>query len=200
VFTTAITGCCFEPDKSSPDRRLKSYVTFHNTLTCYVRKLLASHPIPSCLCLHVQYVCNFSAHSLRPFHATMTGSVCEGIVYCERWKLLCMPPPYFETDSVLRAYCFVSSRSHLPEWYPSFTSPVKGGDPTQHIAFLQINSVSWCLQSIACLLGISTVTLQRLPVNSLNLELLQELCTIFDALEKDKSQGMILTSVREHPH
>lgn len=42
--------------------------------------------------------------------------------------------------------------------------------------------------------GISTVTLQRLPVNSLNLELLQELCTIFDALEKDKSRGMILTS------
>jgi enoyl-CoA hydratase/carnithine racemase len=44
------------------------------------------------------------------------------------------------------------------------------------------------------------VTLQRLPVNSLNLELLQELCTIFDALEKDKSRGMILTSVSEHPH
>jgi enoyl-CoA hydratase/carnithine racemase len=44
------------------------------------------------------------------------------------------------------------------------------------------------------------VTLQRLPVNSLNLELLQELCAVFDALEKDKSRGMILTSVSEHPH
>ncbi|PSN34686.1 Enoyl-CoA delta isomerase 1 [Blattella germanica] len=42
--------------------------------------------------------------------------------------------------------------------------------------------------------GISTVTMQRLPVNSLNLELLRELCTVFDALEKDKSRGMILTS------
>lgn len=42
--------------------------------------------------------------------------------------------------------------------------------------------------------GISTVTMQRLPVNSLSLELLQELSTIFDSLEKDKSRGMILTS------
>jgi hypothetical protein len=53
---------------------------------------------------------------------------------------------------------------------------------------------------VACLVGISTVTLQRLPVNSLNLELLQELCKIFDALEQDKSRGMILTSVSEHSH
>lgn len=45
------------------------------------------------------------------------------------------------------------------------------------------------------LVGISTVTMQRLPVNGMNLELLQELCTIFDTLEKDKSRGMILTSV-----
>jgi len=42
--------------------------------------------------------------------------------------------------------------------------------------------------------GISTVTMQRLPVNSMNLELLQELSGILDTLEKDKSRGMILTS------
>ncbi|GFG39316.1 hypothetical protein Cfor_02241 [Coptotermes formosanus] len=42
--------------------------------------------------------------------------------------------------------------------------------------------------------GISTVTMQRLPVNSLNLELLQELSTTFDTLEKENSRGMILTS------
>ncbi|KAJ9580123.1 hypothetical protein L9F63_004196, partial [Diploptera punctata] len=42
--------------------------------------------------------------------------------------------------------------------------------------------------------GISTVTMQRLPVNSLNLELLQELSNVFDSLEKDKCKGMILTS------
>ncbi|KDR09023.1 enoyl-CoA delta isomerase 1, mitochondrial-like [Zootermopsis nevadensis] len=42
--------------------------------------------------------------------------------------------------------------------------------------------------------GISTVTMQRLPVNSLNLELLQELYSVLDTLEKDRSRGMILTS------
>jgi hypothetical protein len=41
--------------------------------------------------------------------------------------------------------------------------------------------------------------MQRLPVNSLNLELLQELSTTFDTLEKENSRGMILTSVSGHP-
>jgi 3,2-trans-enoyl-CoA isomerase len=49
------------------------------------------------------------------------------------------------------------------------------------------------------LVGISTVTMQRMPVNSMNLELLQELSTIFDTLEKDNSRGMILTSVSGLP-
>ena len=49
------------------------------------------------------------------------------------------------------------------------------------------------------LVGISTVTMQRLPVNSLNLELLQELSRVFDTLEKDNSRGMILTSVSGLP-
>jgi len=49
------------------------------------------------------------------------------------------------------------------------------------------------------LVGISTVTMQRLPVNSLNLELLQELSRVFDTLEKDNSRGMILTSVSGRP-
>jgi hypothetical protein len=49
------------------------------------------------------------------------------------------------------------------------------------------------------LVGIATVTMQRLPVNSMNLELMQELSTTFDALEKDNSRGMILTSVSGLP-
>lgn len=43
--------------------------------------------------------------------------------------------------------------------------------------------------------GISVVSMQRLPVNGLNLELLQALGKTFDDLEKNKSRGMILTSV-----
>lgn len=43
--------------------------------------------------------------------------------------------------------------------------------------------------------GVATVTMQRLPVNSLNLDLLQALSTTLDDLAKNKSRGMILTSV-----
>ncbi|XP_063919680.1 enoyl-CoA delta isomerase 1, mitochondrial-like [Zophobas morio] len=42
--------------------------------------------------------------------------------------------------------------------------------------------------------GIATATLQRPPVNSLNLELLTELCSTLEQLEKNKSRGLILTS------
>lgn len=42
--------------------------------------------------------------------------------------------------------------------------------------------------------GISVVSMQRLPVNGLNLELLEVLGKTFDDLEKSKSRGMILTS------
>lgn len=42
--------------------------------------------------------------------------------------------------------------------------------------------------------GISTVTLQRPPVNSLNLELLTAIKTALTDLEKNKSRGVILTS------
>lgn len=43
--------------------------------------------------------------------------------------------------------------------------------------------------------GIAVVTLQRLPVNSLNLELLQALKKALDDVENNKPRGMILTSV-----
>lgn len=43
--------------------------------------------------------------------------------------------------------------------------------------------------------GISTVTMQRPPVNALNLELFKELYSVFTDLESDKSRGVILTSV-----
>ncbi|XP_075978499.1 enoyl-CoA delta isomerase 1, mitochondrial-like [Anticarsia gemmatalis] len=42
--------------------------------------------------------------------------------------------------------------------------------------------------------GIATVTMQRPPVNSLNLELLQELSNAFDYVEKNKCKGMVLAS------
>lgn len=42
--------------------------------------------------------------------------------------------------------------------------------------------------------GISVVSMQRLPVNGLNLDLLQALGKTFDDLEKNKSRGMVLTS------
>ncbi|CAH2981431.1 unnamed protein product [Chilo suppressalis] len=42
--------------------------------------------------------------------------------------------------------------------------------------------------------GLATVTMQRLPVNSLNLELLQELDKAITDVGKNKAKGMILTS------
>ncbi|XP_019878627.2 enoyl-CoA delta isomerase 1, mitochondrial-like [Aethina tumida] len=42
--------------------------------------------------------------------------------------------------------------------------------------------------------GVATVTMQRLPVNSLNLDLLNDLSTTFTHLENNKCRGMILTS------
>lgn len=43
--------------------------------------------------------------------------------------------------------------------------------------------------------GIAVVTLNRPPVNSLNLELLTDFSNTLDDLESNKSKGMILTSV-----
>lgn len=43
--------------------------------------------------------------------------------------------------------------------------------------------------------GIAVVTLNRPPVNSLNLELLSDISKTLDDLESNKSKGMILTSV-----
>ena len=43
--------------------------------------------------------------------------------------------------------------------------------------------------------GYATVTLNRPPVNSLNLELLQAISKTLDDLQNNKSRGMILTSV-----
>lgn len=43
--------------------------------------------------------------------------------------------------------------------------------------------------------GIAIVTLQRPPVNALNLELINDLSSVIDELEKNKSKGLILTSV-----
>lgn len=43
--------------------------------------------------------------------------------------------------------------------------------------------------------GIATLTMQRLPVNSLNLELMQEIDKALDEVGKNKSKGLIITSV-----
>lgn len=44
--------------------------------------------------------------------------------------------------------------------------------------------------------GYATVTLNRPPVNSLNLELLTAISKTLDDLQNNKARGMILTSVR----
>lgn len=46
--------------------------------------------------------------------------------------------------------------------------------------------------------GIAIVSLNRPPVNSLSLEFFKEIAETLDDLEKNKSKGMILTSVRSH--
>lgn len=46
--------------------------------------------------------------------------------------------------------------------------------------------------------GVAIMTLQRPPVNSLNLDLLREMSTSLDEVTKNKSRGMILTSVSEN--
>lgn len=43
--------------------------------------------------------------------------------------------------------------------------------------------------------GVATATLNRPPVNSLNLELLTEISNTLSQLEKNKCRGLILTSV-----
>lgn len=43
--------------------------------------------------------------------------------------------------------------------------------------------------------GIATLTLQRAPVNSLNLDLCKTLLAAIQDVEKNKSRGIILTSV-----
>lgn len=43
--------------------------------------------------------------------------------------------------------------------------------------------------------GIATLTMQRAPVNSLNLDLLQHMSKALDDVGKNKARAMILTSV-----
>lgn len=43
--------------------------------------------------------------------------------------------------------------------------------------------------------GIATLTLNRPPVNSLNLELLTDIYNALDEVENNRSKGLILTSV-----
>lgn len=43
--------------------------------------------------------------------------------------------------------------------------------------------------------GISVVSLNRKPVNSLSLELFKDFCGVMDDLERDKVRGMVLKSV-----
>lgn len=45
--------------------------------------------------------------------------------------------------------------------------------------------------------GIATMSMNSLPVNSLNLELLSALTNSLDILERDNVKGVILTSVRD---
>ena len=46
--------------------------------------------------------------------------------------------------------------------------------------------------------GISIMTLQRPPVNNINLDLLQDMNKALDEIEKTKSKGLIITSVSSY--
>lgn len=45
--------------------------------------------------------------------------------------------------------------------------------------------------------GVATLTMNRPPVNGLNLELLRDIHNSIDEIESNKSRGLILTSVRK---
>lgn len=46
--------------------------------------------------------------------------------------------------------------------------------------------------------GIALLTMQRPPINGLNLEILQEMCRLVDDAAQLKVKGVILTSVKYH--
>lgn len=49
--------------------------------------------------------------------------------------------------------------------------------------------------------GLSTISMNSKPVNSMTLNFLKDFCEKMDFLEKEKVKGMILTSVRcDHMH
>jgi hypothetical protein len=66
-----------------------------------------------------------------------------------------------------------------------FSSSFRNYSSTGPVINLQVNDKT----------GVATVTLNRPPVNSLNLELLTELSNTLTELEKNKCRGLMLTSV-----
>lgn len=60
--------------------------------------------------------------------------------------------------------------------------------PTNNLINLTVNDST----------GIATLELNRPPVNSLNTPLLQDISAALDDVSKNRSKGLILTSVIEH--
>lgn len=72
-----------------------------------------------------------------------------------------------------------SSTGILSRGFASTTSPI------HNLITLSVNDKT----------GIATLTLNRPPVNSLNYELLQDISVALDDVAKNRSKGLILTSV-----
>lgn len=77
---------------------------------------------------------------------------------------------------------------------------------SSRLAYNHLRAFSTTSQSLSNLVlvdvddktGYALVSLNRAPVNSFNLDLLQALSKALDEVEKNKSKGLILTSVRRN--
>lgn len=77
--------------------------------------------------------------------------------------------------------------------------PVEFNSLTQHYARTMCSTGSLVDVKVNDKTGVATVTMQRPPVNGLNLELIKALSDTLDDLSNNRSKGMILTSVSKAP-
>lgn len=72
--------------------------------------------------------------------------------------------------------------------------------PLQRTLCSKASSDAFVLTELDNKTGYATVTMNRAPVNSLNLELMTQLVKAVDDLERSNVKGLILTSVGLLPH
>jgi hypothetical protein len=71
-------------------------------------------------------------------------------------------------------------------WILATSTRFQSSSAAQNLISVQVNEKT----------GISIVSMNRKPVNSLSLEFFKEFCGVMDDLERDKIRGMMLKSVR----